>query len=237
MIYWIFLILRLRLFCCCRILQPNEVILSITNRFENDINIWLTTNPTVVNQASPDGLNHNLSGFVPTARIVFGDNDNVPIVVDRLDNGKAQQISALKQADMNTNGFVCLRRDNKIAVACQVIPFDDQDENVDTKFQRAPRVKVVFALKHAVVEAASTEQKPVLTHQSSTASTTTTGSPALSPSSSVQSNLSAVTSSQQPSKEPLTHRIFLDFGPLRVQDGLKVVQKPKYIDDCFVLSS
>lgn len=219
--------------------QPNEVILSITNRFENDINIWLTTNPAIINQADPDSLNHNLSGFEPTARILFGDNDNVPIVVDRLDNGKAQQISALKQADMNTNGFVCLRRDNKIAIACQVIPFDDKDENVNTKFQRPPRVKVVFAIKHAVVESASTEQKPVLTHQSSTASTATAGSPAMSPSSSVQSNLSGATTTTtaQPNKEPLTHRIFLDFGPLRVQDGLKVVPKPKYIDDCFVLSS
>ena len=30
----------------------------------------------------------------------------------------------------------------------------------------------------------------------------------------------------------IMQKVYIDFGPLRIEDGLKVIPRPKYIDDC-----
>ena len=63
--------------------------------------------------------------------------------------------------------------------------------------------------------------------------TTPSINPVNSPSSPTASTLSA------PSMItiPMTYQIFIDFGPLKTDDGLHIIKKPKYIDDCVMLTN
>ncbi|CAF0759649.1 unnamed protein product [Brachionus calyciflorus] len=173
--------------------EENEVILSITNRYESDVTV------SFVNIDNENVL--NLSGFKPTAKIEFKTRDDLSIVIDRQDNSKVQQ-AQLKQSDLETNGFLCFRRDNKIAVKCTVTPFLSNTEIKD-------HVKCVFGLKCSI-------NMPEISSPQVQGSTPTTK----------ENFVNSV----------ITHYVFVDFGPLRLEDGLKVVPTPRFIDDCLKAS-
>lgn len=75
-------------------------------------------------------------------------------------------------------------------------------------------VKIVFHLKHSVINGQDTV-----------------------------SHLSPTSLSQSPATQNqfqtslITQTITLDLGPLTIENGLKVINKPKYIDDCFIMSN
>ena len=189
-------ILNVKLFY---ILKPNEIIISVTNRCENDLNVsFVPLNECFDNKETPnESLSvQNLSGFIPTAKIEFKNvTENTIINIDKQDSSKAPA-GSLKPADLSTNGFVCFRRDNKIGVVCQVTPICVKSE---TQIEPT-HVRVVFGLKHFA---------------NSQASETTTPGIGADAASSV-----------------IFQKIYIDFGPLRIEDGLKVIPRPKYIDDC-----
>ena len=174
--------------------EPNEVILSVTNRCENDLNIsFVSLNETESHT--------NLSNFVSTASIAFKEDD-ISLIVDKQDSSKPQ-IATLREADLSTNGFVVFRRDNKIGIVCHVTP----------KVANS-NVRVVFGLKHhlnvapesvLVKTEPGTKSEPTTPQQAQPAQTTTT---------------------------PIFQHVYIDFGPVRKEDGLKSIPRPKYIDDC-----
>jgi hypothetical protein len=154
----------------------------------------------------------NLSGFEANAKLTFEKND-IDIVIDRPDN--ARSIATLKPSDSETNGFVCFRRDNKIGVKCHVIPSAD-----------VSRIRCVFNLKCILN---IKETAPIQTPSSSNMSP--------SPSSPLPSISSPTTGAPSISTIPMTYQIFVDFGPSKLDEGLQVIQKPQYVDDCFILTS
>jgi hypothetical protein len=160
---------------------PNEVILSITNRCEFDLRVSLVT--------LSDSA--NISGFEPTADIHFSSDEIV--VIDKQDNSKGAQVPALKPADLETRGLVCFRRDNKIAILCQVTPKLGGTDG---------RVRVAFGLRHYL------ETLPT-----------------------------ATTDSSSTNEKSMLQKIFIDFGPSRLEDGAKFIPKPKYIEDCVAIVS
>ena len=80
--------------------ENNEVILSITNKCESEVNVTLES-AIDKDSSAPD--------------IIFNKDS---VCVDRQDNKTTH--SALKQTD-NQN-YVCYRKDNKIAIICHVKP-------------------------------------------------------------------------------------------------------------------
>lgn len=155
--------------------EPNEVILTITNKTEIDLNIaFLPLNEL-----------DNLSGFIPNSEVSFGDMTDKPVLVDRQDTAKNQPVAALKPTDLNTNGFIRYRRDNKIAISLKVTPKESAEET--------PSVRIAFALKHCL------DQKAI--------------------------------SDGLNMKPQVVQKMFIDFGPVLLKDGLKVIVMPKYIDD------
>lgn len=141
----------------------------------------------------------NLSNFEYNSRIYFEYQDS--ILIDRQDNSKVI-MTQLKQTDENTRGFVCFRRDNKIAVKCMVTPLTEE-QNLEPV-----HVKCVFGLKCSIS----------MPDGSSPQNTNIQNSSSLSKENFVNSII--------------THHIFVDFGPLRTEDGSKVVPIPRYIDEC-----
>lgn len=121
--------------------ETNEVILSITNKCEIDLNISFTA----LNETQ------NLSGFTPTALISFGDMSDKPILIERQDSAKTQS-ATLKPTDVSSNGFVTFRRDNKIAIKCHVTPFD--------KLESDSHVMVAFVVNHCLDHKAVVDSKP-----------------------------------------------------------------------------
>ena len=172
--------------------KPNEIILSVTNKCEIDLNVAFVSFDNEENKV----FMSNLSEFSATACVSFGDNEEQPISIDRQDNTKSQS-AAFKPADLITNGFVCFRRDNKIGICCRVTPLADKIANEQT----APHVRIVFGLRHCLDQKAISD------------STTSSGSSSLS-------NQRTTT---------IMQKVFIDFGPLKYEDGLKVIHKPKYI--------
>lgn len=162
--------------------------LSVTNRYEGDVNI------SFVNLA--DDKVSNLSNFEANARIEFEYQDSV--IIDRQDNSKVVP-AQLKQTDEQTKGFVCFRRDNKIAVKCLVTPMT-KPTNKEPDY-----VKCIFGLKCSIN---------------------------MPESSSPQIQNSSSGSKENFTNSVITHHVFVDFGPLKLENGLKVVPKPRYIDDC-----
>lgn len=120
--------------------EPNEVILSITNKSEIDLNVSFT---------SIDDT-QNLSGFAPTALISFGDMSDKPVLIDRQDSAKSQS-ATLKPSDVNSNGFVLFRRDNKIAIKCHVTPLDQLEPD--------SHVMVAFNVTHCLDHKAVVDSK------------------------------------------------------------------------------
>ena len=199
--------------------KPNEIILSVTNKCEIDLNVAFLSFDNEDNKV----FMNNLSEFRPTASVSFGDNEDQPISIDRQDNTKWEliyqcdhhqnerslfqftlikifllrsQTAAFKPTDLATNGFVCFRRDNKIGICCRVTPLADKIDNE----QAVPHVRIVFGLRHCL------DQKAI-------------------------SDSSMSSNSSLPSQRTTTimQKVFIDFGPLKYEDGLKVIHKPKYI--------
>lgn len=170
------------------------MILSITNKSEIDLNVALVQLSTELDEYS------NLTGFISNANVSFGEQEDKPILIERQDNSKQQQPS-LKQSDLTTNGFVCFRRDNKIAVSFKVTPLSE----VLDKINGTPRVRIAFGLKHCLDHKAMSDSSALNTSQQSSTSPT--------------------------SRPTIIQKIFIDLGPLRAEDGLKVIPKPKYIED------
>lgn len=82
--------------------EKNEVILSITNKCESEVNVTL----------------ESASG--QDADIIFNAET---VVVDRQDTKTTH--SMLKQTD--NQSYVCYRKDNKIAILCHVMPKTEND--------------------------------------------------------------------------------------------------------------
>ena len=91
--------------------ENNEVILSITNKCESEVNV---TFESVLNKDSTS----------PSAADIIFSTDSVS--VDRQDNKTTH--SMLKPTD-NQN-YVCYRKDNKIAIICHVKP-KSEDLNIE----------------------------------------------------------------------------------------------------------
>jgi hypothetical protein len=155
----------------------------------------------------------NLSGFEPNAKLTFDKND-IEVVIDRQDNAKS--VATLKPSDSETNGFVCFRRDNKIGVKCHVSPSGD-----------ISRVRCVFNLRCIL---SIKDNTPIQTPSASNMSMSSPSSPGPSVS-------SPTLTAPSISTIPMTYQIFVDFGPSKVGEELQVVQKPQYVDDCFILTN
>jgi hypothetical protein len=85
----------------------NRVVLSITNKCESEVNITLVSNETDED-----------------FKILF---QNETVAIDRQDT--KSPCAVLRQND--NPSFVCYRKDNKIAVFCDIIPLrDDRDVQV-----------------------------------------------------------------------------------------------------------
>lgn len=110
--------------------QPSQVILAISNKSEIDMNIEFLP-------LDPEDL-ENLSGFSSNADINFDLHTKKVISIERQDSAKSQ-IASLKPDDLTTNGFVCFRRDNKIAVSLSVTPK-----------LLSGRVRIAFGLRHCL---------------------------------------------------------------------------------------
>lgn len=142
----------------------------------------------------------NLSNFESNSKIDFEYQDS--IVIDRQDNSKVIS-SQLKQTDENTRGFVCFRRDNKIAVKCLITPMSKKQNYLEPV-----HVKCVFGLKCSInIPESSSPQNMNIQNSTSV---------------SKENFVNSI----------ITHHIFVDFGPLKIEDGLKVVPIPRYIEEC-----
>ncbi len=190
--------------------------MSITNRIESDVYISLEST-----------FLKNLSGFQPTARISFGSKnqyENLFIQIDRIDNARSQ-IASLKPSDYDTNGFVCFRRENKIALCCQVIPFLCETDN---------HVKIAFNLNYYLNHDMQALISPLASSSISSPTSILSSKNQNIPSC---ESLSGSFQNTLQTTNYITQTIYIDFGPLKLEDGLKVVNKPKYIDDSYVISN
>jgi hypothetical protein len=164
--------------------------------------------------SSPDEA-ANLSGFRPNSIISFGDFENATFKIDRQDNAKSQA-AALNEADLETRGFVCFRRDNKIAITIGL-----KLDSTELEKNNKPRsIKCAFEMKYSNANANLEIPTTMPTTPTSATSTPTQVTPTQAP-------------PQVPiASTPISHKIFIDFGPVTFDEGLKVVQTPKYIEDC-----
>lgn len=217
-------------------IKPNVVILSVTNRCEFDVNISFAPLSTVESSSENKENQQQSDNFGLNTTIEFGDEKSgvtpsTTIKVDRQDNAKSQVPAALVQADLDTNGFVCFRRDNKIGISVRIKLVDSEGAS-----RRGENVKCAFEMTFSNANAASTTTAATT---ATTAAPSVTTEPTTSPtaaatatSSAVSSPVTSSTSNQAATNSPQTLRVFLDFGPLTIQNGLKPVSIPKYIEDC-----
>jgi len=134
--------------------EPNEVILSITNKSEIDMNVsFIAFNlasafSTSEKEEAKKEINEfrNLTGFAVNADMSFDLDENDSIQIDRQDNSKTHS-NSLRDSDLSTNGFVCFRRDNKIGIKCKVTPLSEYLGD-DTKSEQ--EIHVAFGLKHCL---------------------------------------------------------------------------------------
>ena len=148
-----------------------------------------------------------LNKFEVNSKIKFGSLAETDFIqIDRLDNSSRTQLTSLRAADMQTNGFVCFRRDNKIGICCLVQPVCDQAD-----LQTPRNVRVCFDLKYMPANVDPAKQQAVKSAISSPTSDSvlpdTRDSPPLT---------------------PVIQRVFIDFGKMRVEDGAKVIKKPEF---------
>ncbi len=93
----------------------------------------------------------NLSGFIVNADIIFDQDENDSIQIDRQDNSKTHS-NSLRDTDLSTNGFVCFRRDNKIGIKCKVIPLSQYLDS-----DKEQEIHVAFGLRHCLDQKAISE--------------------------------------------------------------------------------
>ena len=87
----------------------------MTNKSEIDLNVAFVSLENVENQLE------NLSCFSTNAAVSFEENNEKIILIERQDNqAQRAQGASLKPEDLETKGFVCFRRDNKIAISFKV---------------------------------------------------------------------------------------------------------------------
>ena len=197
--------------------QPNEVILSVTNRTENDVTVWLEP---LVEEITKSEHMHT------SALVSFVSQPESGTVVDKYDSSRTSIPAALTPADRDSEhvGFVCFRRGNKIAINCRVTPLSSafhrpSNSDADTAH---PRVTIAFVLRHSLVSTAKSSANPLDTSLSS----------------SLVSSPNDVTSPSSPSPSVsiapsvVSQIVNIDFGPMRAEHGLVVVNKPKYIEEC-----
>lgn len=168
--------------------------------------------------SSPDEA-ANLSGFRPNSIISFGDFENATFKIDRQDNAKSQA-AALNEADLETRGFVCFRRDNKIAISISL----KLDSTELEKNNRPRSIKCAFEMKYSNANAnlETPTTMPTMPTMPTTPTSATSTPTQVTP-----------TQTQVPiACTPISHMVFIDFGPVTLEEGLKVVQMPKYIEDC-----
>lgn len=176
--------------------QPNEVILTVTNKSEIDLNVAFVSLENVENQLE------NLSCFSTNAAVSFEENNEKIILIERQDNQvQRAQGASLKPEDLETKGFVCFRRDNKIAISFKVTPKSETLGDCDD----FPHVRIAFGMKHCLDNKAVSE-------------------------SSTSKDISNTP------RQTILQKVFIDFGPLRIEDGLVPVSRPKYIHDLNIIS-
>jgi len=145
-----------------------------------------------------------LNKFEVNAKIKFGSLSETDFIqIDRLDNSSRTQLTSLRATDMQTNGFVCFRRDNKIGICCFVQPICDQAD-----LQTPRNVRVCFDLKYMPANVDPSKQQGVK-------------SPISSPTSESETKDSLPLT-------PVIQRVFIDFGKLRVEHGAKIIKKPEF---------
>jgi hypothetical protein len=190
---------KFQVYFICKI-KPNEVILTLTNRCEFDLNVaFISCQDT----NSVDMLNR----FDVNAQIKFGSSSETDFIqIDRLDNSSRTQTTSLRATDLQTNGFVCFRRDNKIGISCHVQPICDQLD-----LQSSRNVRICFDLKYIPANVDPAKQQAVKAALSSPASDS--ASPDVYESSTLT---------------PVIQRVFIDFGKLLVEHGAKMIRKPEF---------
>ena len=166
------------------------MILSVTNKCEIEMSISFESIEI------ESDLLKNVSSFTPNAEISFETGEGQEVQIDRQDNARSQSAS-LRPEDLSTNGFVCFRRDNKIAILCKVRPLLARIDK-----EKSPNVRVAFLVKHLL------DPKAVMVDSSASISPPVT------------------------QRSTVAQKIFIDLGPLRLEDGFKIIPRPKYIEDC-----
>ena len=175
--------------------KVNEVVLSITNKSEIDLNVSLISFSlksafnSIETEPKKETDFRNLSNFVVNSEIAFNINENETIQIDRQDNSKTYS-NALKETDLATNGFVSFRRDNKIGIVCKVIPLSEYINFKDDKFP--PQIHVAFGLKHCLDQKAISDSSVTAQLQQ-------------------QQQLSA-------QRNSVIQRVFINFGPIKVRN-------------------
>jgi hypothetical protein len=193
-----------------RLDEPNHVILSITNRNDRDVFIQLLTLPEVINN-NDFMISKMKIAHYDTASIEFNNYDsNNLIFIDRqqqLSNTSPAMAtsthpsSVVTKSNVNNDGFIRFRRDNKIAISCIVTPLSSCiNSSLNQK-----NASVIFGMK------VSFDEKEMA--QPSTSPTTPTA---------------PTVSSSQPITKPSFHKIYINFG--NIENDL-IIEEPKYIQD------
>lgn len=125
----------------------------------------------------------NLSNFVVNSEIEFDYTDSIQI--DRQDNSKTHS-NVLRESDINTDGFVWFRRDNKIGIICKVTPLSEYINSSGNP----PEIHCAFGLKHCLDQKAISDSSIQAQQQQ-------------------QQNLNAP-------KTTVIQRVFINFGPIKI---------------------
>ena len=185
------------------------MILSVTNRTENEVTVWLE--PLSENMLSEYHMR-------PSALVAFACQPESGTQIDRHDSSRASAAPALTVVDRDPEhqGLVCFRRGNKVSVNCRVTPLSSALHHALAATSDAsssqPRVTIAFLMRHSLA---------------STAKASTAPSSPLPP-----TEAQSAATSQQQTQSVASQIVCIDFGPLRVEHGLVVINKPKYIEEC-----
>jgi hypothetical protein len=201
--------------------ETNDVVLSIINRYETDIYVSLAA----ILDCSLHESTKSMLRMRKTAEIAFSNSAETPFIqIDHQDSSKAQ--SANKQADYDLGGLVCFRRENKIAIACSVTPNSN-----------AKNVCVALLLKYYADNGQTPTSTTPLINESQASMQNVPISPILAASQGITSpsslglGINVGVSGIGTSANPTQQVVFLDLGPVKIEDGLKVIPRPKYIEE------
>lgn len=128
----------------------------------------------------------NLSNFVVNSEMDFDYTDTVQI--DRQDNSKTHS-NVLRESDLNTDGFVWFRRDNKIGIICKVTPLSEH-LNLDNG-KNSPEIHCAFGLKHCLDQKAISD-------------------------SSIQGQQQQTPQASNAQRISVIQHVFINFGPIKI---------------------